>query len=131
MRVRDGISTEDAWAIAELDTLLFDNGFGPSTARREFEASEVVVATDRDGLAGYAIVRRGRVNDLLRLGVRPSAQGCGLGRLLLERVLERVEGDVMLTVLKGNARALRLYRSTGFAIEGEVEGYWLMVNRRR
>lgn len=55
--------------------------------------------------------------------VHPSQRGCGLGRLLLGTVLERlrrIEGveQVQLAVTAGNEPALKLYESAGFRVYG-------------
>ena len=57
------------------------------------------------------------------LGVRKPFQGCGYGRVLLRAILataDRLAGlsRVQLNVLVDNARAIALYRSCDFVIEG-------------
>lgn len=66
---------------------------------------------------------RDRHTGWLGVGVRPAFQGKGLGRLLTTTILdwaaahEHIE-RVSLRVFAGNARAIALYRSLGFADEG-------------
>lgn len=84
-----------------------------------------------DGLdaTGYVLARRdGDLVDILRLGVLPHARGQGLGRRLLETVL--VEAPrAMLTVKKWNVPAMKLYRSAGFKVVGDLASHmsWVML----
>ena len=60
---------------------------------------------------------------MLSLGVHPRAQGRGVGRALLARLLELCDADSQLTRLElyvraDNERAQRLYASLGFEQEG-------------
>lgn len=65
---------------------------------------------------------------LLNLAVAPAWQGQGLGRELLSRLLgvSRSEGaqQVFLEVRPSNARAIALYRSSGFEVVGRRAGYY-------
>ena len=86
-------------------------------------------AFDRGRLLGYSVVMR--VLDewhLLNLCVDPASQRRGVGRFLLERVLEaaRVDGAscVLLEVRAGNRAAIALYESAGFADIGHRKAYY-------
>jgi ribosomal protein S18 acetylase RimI-like enzyme len=61
--------------------------------------------------------------ELWALYVAPHAWRTGAGRALLEDALRFLEGrghaSTMLTVLEGNARAIRFYEAAGFRLEGE------------
>lgn len=64
----------------------------------------------------------------LGVGVRPGMQGKGLGRALMELVIEwaRAQGDIRrldLFVFADNARAIALYESLGFVREGVRVGF--------
>jgi ribosomal protein S18 acetylase RimI-like enzyme len=58
----------------------------------------------------------------LGMGLLPAQRGRGIGRRLIETAVaaawERGFKRIELTVNEGNERALRLYRSVGFVIEG-------------
>jgi putative acetyltransferase len=90
------------------------------------------------GLVGEGSIVRFKLRMLrhvgvLGLGVHPAAQGLGVGRALLEQLLgwarahrdadggrvERVE----LYTRADNARAIALYRSVGFTLEGTRRGF--------
>ena len=59
---------------------------------------------------------------ILTLGVHPSHQGCGIGRLLMEAALAWADAVGVLRVELytrcDNIRAQRLYESVGFTAEG-------------
>ena len=59
------------------------------------------------------------------IGVRPAAQGAGLGRGLLRALLAHA-GDrrILLEVRTDNAAAIALYESEGFVIVGTRRRYY-------
>ncbi|MFM7685324.1 MAG: GNAT family N-acetyltransferase [Actinomycetota bacterium] len=64
--------------------------------------------------------------ELVSMWVAPPARGTGLGRSLVERVVEWTTDDteaprVDLWVVRGNDAALRLYESVGFAVTDDVQ----------
>jgi ribosomal-protein-alanine N-acetyltransferase len=65
---------------------------------------------------------------LMNLTVAPPAQGRGLGRFLLGLVLDlaarRGCRTALLEVREGNARALGLYRTAGFSLQGRRPAYY-------
>jgi acetyltransferase len=77
------------------------------------------------GVGRYALTDDGRTAEIA-VTVADAWQGCGLGRLLLERVIDaarrngvrELTGDVLAT----NARMLALARRFGFRIEFHPEG---------
>jgi len=86
-------------------------------------------AFDRGRLLGYSVVMP--VLDewhLLNLCVDPGSQRRGVGRFLLERLLEtaRVGGAscLLLEVRAGNRVAIALYESAGFADIGHRKAYY-------
>jgi RimJ/RimL family protein N-acetyltransferase len=96
----------------------------------------MLVAEDADRLIGYlgaagGAYRRNRHAVHIALGILQAYTGQGIGQRLLAaletwaraRALHRVE----LTVMAHNARAIRLYKRMGFAIEG-TKRHALLVN---
>lgn len=90
------------------------------------EANAMLVA-DAGAIVGCGELRqlrpaRCRHVAVLSLGVHPGHQGRGLGRALLEGLVDRAAAAgierLELYVRADNDRALRLYRSLGFAHEG-------------
>lgn len=65
---------------------------------------------------------------LLIISVRPAWQGMGLGRQILQSLIERAReqglGQMFLEVRSSNARALALYRQAGFVEIGRRKDYY-------
>lgn len=119
---------EDLEFLVDLDLALFgEDSFGPSTFRKELEVSSILVAVEEGQIVGYAIVRRGSMKDLLRLGVAKEHQGKGIGKALLQRVLEMPGKTTLLFVRRNNEPAISLYKSAGFHVVGQHEQSWVML----
>jgi ribosomal protein S18 acetylase RimI-like enzyme len=114
------VTSSSADELAELDALLFpDNCFNETTLAREIELGFCLVEWIHRTIVAYALVRRGEIYDLLRLGVHPEYQGHGIGSDLLHRIQDMGQ-PVMLTVRDGNTGALRLYLRNGFRVIGRL-----------
>lgn len=85
----------------------------------------LVLEEEGGALAGTAwLTQDGRRSYLHHFGIRPDLQGRGLGRLLMDRVLEaaRVLGlQLKLEVGRDNLRARELYRRSGFKDLGDYQ----------
>jgi ribosomal-protein-alanine N-acetyltransferase len=82
---------------------------------------DYVVDEDGQGIAGYAgLDLAGEVADVMTIAVAPRAQGRGLGRRLLDHLVERARADgaqwLLLEVRDDNAPARRLYEHAGFEV---------------
>ena len=120
----------DIPTLVELEEILFP-GDAPWTA--EMFAGELaagchyVVHRDAagvvDGYAGISLL--GDEAEVHTIGVRPAAQGAGLGRALLRALLAHA-GDrrILLEVRTDNAAAITLYESEGFVIVGTRRRYY-------
>lgn len=106
---------------------------GPMSKRGVLIVADLGDAEASD-IAGAGCVRR-HPNLLIRhcgtigLGVRPEAQGLGLGRALMLALVEWAKAErspritrLELNVLADNARAIALYESLGFEHEGRRRG---------
>ncbi len=94
-----------------------------SRVRAYFPFTEVIESDGRP-VAMIKVVPQGRALRVVQLQVLPEAQGRGLGRALLQDVIERAARGgqrVTLAVLKANPRARRLYERLGFRAVGEDE----------
>lgn len=76
-----------------------------------FRSNHVFVATDGDRLTGFAGYTGPYIGWMF---VDPACFRRGIGRALLRRLLEEIDGDAWLWSLKGNDRAAALYRNEGF-----------------
>ena len=92
------------------------------------ERYEVWVVED-EAISGFAVTQR--VLDevtLLNIAVDPVCQGQGLGRQLLNAILENALASgaqrCLLEVRHSNEPARALYASLGFLVDGTREGYY-------
>ena len=107
-----------------------------TTARYFLEAGEGVyclVAEDQTSAktAGYIRIAidsdpRKRHIGKLSLAVAPQAQGCGVGSMLMDSAITLASNWLGLTklilhVIAANERAIRLYISRGFEVEGTLK----------
>jgi RimJ/RimL family protein N-acetyltransferase len=107
----------------------FADRLGSATVLGAFRDSELV------GIAGFAVQqgqKRAHKGVLWGMYVRPGARTGGIGRRLIEAILEVARQHVeliQLTVVQDNARARRLYASLGFVDYG-IERNALKQNGR-
>ena len=115
----------DIGELAALERDLFPHdAWGEPTWWSELAARpqrDYVVEEDPSGIAGYAGLNLGsEVADVMTIAVAPRAQGRGLGRTLLEELVERARQDgaeyLMLEVRDDNLPARRLYEHAGFEV---------------
>jgi [ribosomal protein S18]-alanine N-acetyltransferase len=102
-----------------------------------YSGYESWVLRQRDGmLAGYFLVMFA-VDEahLLNITVRRDLHGRGIGRALLDKVVEiardKSTTSVLLEVRPTNLRALSVYRQYGFAEIGRRKGYYPAANNTR
>jgi [ribosomal protein S18]-alanine N-acetyltransferase len=130
----DSLTPQDAARCAELEKQLFD-GDDPWPARAftaELEAKHIryVAARADDKLVGYAgISRLGRKRpyeyEIHTIGVDPTYQGQGIGRHMMEELLEYASGGtIFLEVRTDNEAAIALYESLGFINVGLRRRYY-------
>ncbi len=80
----------------------------------------LVFAEEGERLVGMvgAMPQGKRAAEIISMFVRPESRGCGVGRLLLERILSDVAASgvhkATLNVRTTQTSAIRLYRSCGF-----------------
>ena len=124
------LDSADIPALVELEEILFP---GDSPWTGEMFAGELaaghhyVVHRDPDG-RDRRLRRSGALGDeaeVHTIGVRPAAQGAGLGRKLLRQLIAAA-GDrrMLLEVRTDNAAAIGLYASEGFTSSGIRRRYY-------
>ncbi|HEV7849847.1 MAG TPA: ribosomal protein S18-alanine N-acetyltransferase [Mycobacterium sp.] len=124
----------DAARCAELEAQLFegDDPWPAAAFLRELAAQHIhyVAARADDKLVGYAgIARLGRKPpyeyEIHTIGVDPAYQGQGVGRQMLDRMLEFAGDDtVYLEVRTDNTAAIAMYQSAGFVNVGLRKRYY-------
>lgn len=127
----------DVGRCAELDAILFagENPWSAAVFARELANKDgYFVSARRAGtLIGYGgIVRLGSTGftgvsfyEVRNIGVDPAHQGHGVGRKLLNELLEFAAGGaVYLEVRYDNEAAIALYRDAGFDQVGVRPGYY-------
>ncbi|HEY0374173.1 MAG TPA: ribosomal protein S18-alanine N-acetyltransferase [Amnibacterium sp.] len=109
----------DAWSRSSMAATLADRD------------TAAIVATEADALLGYAAVlapRGADDADVLTIAVAEAARGRGIGRALLERLLQeataRGAAQVFLEVRADNPVATALYVSAGFVAVGRRPHYY-------
>ena len=128
-RTIGALTVADADRCAELEALLFpgDDPWPTAAFVRELAAKHnhyVAARAIGDTLIGYGgISRLGRTPpfeyEVHTIGVDPAYQGRGIGRRLLDELLNFAAGAVVhLEVRTDNATAIALYRSVGFTEVG-------------
>jgi ribosomal-protein-alanine N-acetyltransferase len=132
--VYEGLRIGDADRCAELEAQLFpgDDPWPAVAFIRELESRHNhYVAARVDGtLVGYAgITRLGRTPpfeyEVHTIGVDTAFQGRGIGRRLLDMLLDIADGGaVFLEVRTDNDAAIKLYQSVGFDVVGLRKRYY-------
>jgi ribosomal-protein-alanine N-acetyltransferase len=90
---------------------------------------EYVLAEDEGGVAGYAgLDHGGEVSDVMTIAVVPRARRTGLGRRLLEELIDRSARSgaerLLLEVRADNEAARGLYAARGFELLQIRRGYY-------
>lgn len=130
----DALTRADAPRCAELEAQLFDGDdpWPESAFLSELRGrhNHYVAARAGDKLVGYAgIARLGLLPpyeyEIHTIGVDPAFQGRGIGRRLLDAMLDFAGGGaVFLEVRTDNAPAIALYRNSGFVEIGLRKRYY-------
>jgi [ribosomal protein S18]-alanine N-acetyltransferase len=130
----DGLRIGDADRCADLEAQLFpgDDPWPAVAFMRELESqhNHYVAARVDGALVGYAgISRLGRKPpyeyEIHTIGVDQEFQGRGIGRAMLEALLDIADGGaIFLEVRTDNVAAIALYESVGFTRLGVRKRYY-------
>ncbi len=140
--------TDDIDRIMDVMAEAFDPEYGEAWNRRQITDSIVLPLTnyylitatgktpdENEIAAGFALTRSAPgEEELLLIGVRPSARGAGLGRRLLDRFMSEAKrrgAEKVFLEMRANNPAEHLYRSAGFEPIGQRKDYYLMRDGKR
>lgn len=85
---------------------------------RALQESRIFVCEDEEHILGYGAIAGEEIRSLF---VRPESRGKGVGRRLLEHLLNYLPGKASLNVARSNLPAARLYGQYGFKVVSEFE----------
>lgn len=125
------VRTEDLSQVMQIEYASYSTPWTEATFRELLRRSDaVVIGAEIDGrLVGYAafwvVVDQGELGNI---AVAPDRRGQGVGKKLLEAVIEEARGravrELFLEVRVSNDTAQRLYESHGFREVGRRKNYY-------
>lgn len=125
------MTAEDIKAVAGIEEMCFSHPWSENSIRESFEnkCNYFYVATVDEKIAGYigfsVMADEGYI---LNVAVLPEYRGSGIGRKLVQTVLEYAEENslvfVTLEVRVSNETAINLYEKAGFEKVGERKNYY-------
>jgi len=123
---------EDAVGMAEIERRVSPGPWSLSqfiSACRSDILRVLICSCEDSDLAGFAVFSAVLEEaTLMNIAVHPQKQGLGLGRALLESVLENLSGEncdrLLLEVRASNIPAITLYRKQGFVEDGLRKNYY-------
>lgn len=139
LRIR-AVTETDLPELVRLDTQAFPSGPYPYFVLRQFldaYGDHTLVLDDGANILGYVLATAPNrdVSWILSLAITPGLQRQGLGRKMMDGILDhlRSEGvkEVRLTVEPDNDSAVVLYRSLGFTPEGAPRKDYFGPNQHR
>lgn len=80
---------------------------------------DIIIAECESEVAGFIGYNKKTIDWLY---VSPSHYRKGIGKMLIEYVLEKSDGEIRIAVLKNNNAALNLYKKMGFKEERTFKG---------
>ena len=114
----------EIYSLSKLDELRFEEGWfellpiqEDEKRLRELMESQIFVYDD-DRILGYGAVHE---NEIRAIFVNPSHRGKGIGKSLLEFLIEKAWLPSKLYVAKSNTPAKNMYRKYGFTVTKEFE----------
>lgn len=99
---------------------------------RLFQESQIIVAEEKEEIVGFAGYKG---SFIFWLYVHPNHRKKGVASLLVNRMIQCIDGSAQLNVAKANVDAIRLYSQLGFVVKseyvGQFNGYPCEVIRMR
>jgi len=129
------MTNSDVARVAEIEKQSYQFPWSDDIFRDCFRANyETWVCEEQDKILGYIIfsIAVGEAH-VLNVCVDPAEQGQGIGRKMLDNMIEMIKGraeTVFLEVRPSNPKAITLYESMGFNEIGIRKGYYPAENGR-
>jgi len=130
------METNDLDQVLEIETESFVEPWTRQNFEQEIEspsASEMMVALLEKKVVGYSVTwyLEHEVH-LANVAVRKSCRARGIGRALVEEVLDRARSEgaaqIVLEVRESNVEAIKLYETLGFRTVGLKRNYYKKEN---
>jgi ribosomal-protein-alanine N-acetyltransferase len=126
IRIR-AMQDEDMSAVAQVDLAAFGqfwHNTEGSLQRARLQCASTTVAEDDSGVIGYQLSTKNPLGaHLARLGVRPEAQGRGVGSALVSHLIQTFDANhldmLSVNTQADNVASLSLYKKLGFVLTGE------------
>ena len=126
LRIR-AMQDEDMPAVAQVDLAAFGqfwHNTEGSLQRARLQCASATVAEDDSGVIGYQLSTKNPLGaHLARLGVRPEAQGRGVGSALVSHLIQTFDANhldmLSVNTQADNVASLSLYKKLGFVLTGE------------
>lgn len=130
----------DASVLAGIDSSVnlnpwSEQQFATACSGLEGARDSALIAQEEGRVDGFVVISQ--IMDeasILSLAVRPTRQRQGLGRMLLRAALERMAqtgaARCLLEVRQSNIAARRLYKRSGFVMDGVRKNYYPTENAR-
>ncbi|MGI5881342.1 MAG: ribosomal protein S18-alanine N-acetyltransferase [Syntrophomonadaceae bacterium] len=127
------ITSDDLPLVSKLEMEIFPDPWNEQQFLYELienPYATIVVLTYRDIIIGYCdfwlTFGSATIN---KIAVRPEFRGMGLGKLLLDDVLRRINSDLEVAVITlevrvSNQTAINLYKEVGFEIDHRKTAYY-------
>ncbi|MGH0001157.1 N-acetyltransferase family protein [Pseudovibrio ascidiaceicola] len=112
----------EIYAASKLDELIYEDQhlqllpLDQDPKRLEGFRNSRVFVFEQDGVKAYGAQNQSEITALF---VHPQGRGAGVGKRLLQFLLEGIKGEATLYVAKSNLPAKRLYEQFGFVITNE------------
>jgi ribosomal-protein-alanine N-acetyltransferase len=126
------IKTKDMPTIYEIERASFKEPYPPAYLDNlaAYASDTFLVVEENSQVLGYVIAttRTYNLGHIISVAVHPEYRGKGLGKLLMENIIDLLTrkgiSTIRLEVRRGNVVAQRLYEKFGFNLAFVIENYY-------
>ncbi len=110
----------------DLPAIAAIQGASPEASQWSYLDYDCLVAVADGRVVGFLVTRATAEDEgeILNVAVEPSFRRAGIGRILMETLLEKDRKTWLLEVRESNYRAINLYKTLGFLPSGRRENYY-------